>query len=40
MPSPTLTPRERFRLALDHKEADRIPIHDSPWAATVSRWRK
>jgi uroporphyrinogen decarboxylase len=31
--------RERFRLALQHKEADRIPIHDSPWQATVDRWR-
>ena len=40
MSSTTLTPRERVRLALDHKEADRIPIHDGPWAATVSRWRK
>lgn len=35
-----LTPRERVRLALDHKEADRIPIHDSPWAATVTRWQR
>ncbi|MCS7222381.1 MAG: uroporphyrinogen decarboxylase family protein [Anaerolineae bacterium] len=34
------TPRERVRLALDHKEADRIPIHDSPWAATVARWQR
>jgi len=31
--------RERFRLALSHREADRIPIHDSPWAATVDRWK-
>jgi len=31
--------RERVRLALSHREADRIPIHDSPWAATVDRWR-
>ena len=34
-----LTPRERVHLALSHKEADRIPIHDSVWAATASRWR-
>jgi len=33
-----ITPRERVRLALAHKEADRIPIHDSPWGATISRW--
>ncbi len=41
MPETTmLTPRERVRLALDHKEADRIPIHDSPWGATVTRWQR
>jgi uroporphyrinogen decarboxylase len=34
-----MTARERFRLALAHKEADRIPIHDSVWGATVTRWR-
>ncbi len=34
----TITPRERVRLALAHKEADCIPIHDSPWGATVTRW--
>jgi uroporphyrinogen decarboxylase len=31
--------RERVKLALNHREADRIPIHDGPWAATVDRWR-
>jgi len=25
---------------LEHKEADRIPISDSPWRATISRWRR
>lgn len=39
MAAPSWTPRRRVRAALDHKEADRIPIHDSPWAATTSRWR-
>lgn len=34
-----MTSRERVRMALDHKEPDRVPIHDSPWAATVDRWR-
>ncbi len=34
-----MNPRERVKLALSHREADRIPIHDSPWAATVDRWR-
>jgi len=38
MSKTTLTPRERFQLALDHKEGDRIPIHDSPWGATITRW--
>jgi len=31
--------RERLRLALQHREPDRVPIHDSPWQATVDRWR-
>jgi uroporphyrinogen decarboxylase len=40
MPTAAITPRERVRKALAHQEADRIPIHDSPWAATVTRWRR
>jgi len=32
--------RERVLAALKHEEADRIPIHDSPWAATIARWYK
>jgi len=35
-----MTPRERVLRAIAHKEADRVPIHDSPWRATVARWRK
>ncbi len=35
-----MTSRERILLALNHKEADRVPIHDSPWATTVRRWRR
>jgi hypothetical protein len=31
--------RERVKLALNHRKADRIPIHDSVWGATVDRWR-
>jgi len=27
-------------MALAHKEADRVPIHDSPWATTVARWHR
>jgi uroporphyrinogen decarboxylase len=34
-----MEPRERVKRALEHKEADRIPIHDSPWQATIDRWR-
>ncbi len=35
-----MTSRERFLLALNHKESDRIPIHDSPWGTTVARWHR
>jgi uroporphyrinogen decarboxylase len=34
-----LTARERICRAIAHKEPDRVPIHDSVWAATASRWR-
>lgn len=30
---------ERFRLAIGHREPDRVPVHDSPWGSTVDRWR-
>jgi len=32
--------RERILAALNFEEADRIPIHDSPWAATIVRWQE
>jgi len=35
-----MTSKERVELALQHRVADRIPIHDSPWGTTVERWRK
>jgi len=35
-----MTSRERGLAALNHKNADRVPIHDSPLGATVNRWRK
>ena len=35
-----MTSRERVCLALQHKEADRIAIHDGPWGTTVARWHK
>jgi uroporphyrinogen decarboxylase len=31
--------RERVKIALDHDRADRVPIQDHPWAATIDRWR-
>ena len=35
-----MTGRERFQTALAHQEGDRIPLHDSPWATTLTRWRE
>lgn len=35
-----MTSRERVLMALNHKEPDRVPIHDIPWGATLKRWRK
>lgn len=31
--------RERIKLALEHKESDRIPIQDSLWDSTIKRWK-
>jgi len=36
----TMTSHERFRCMYDHKEADRVPIIDGPWGATIERWRR
>jgi len=35
-----LTTNERMRRMYEHREADRIPVTDSPWASTVERWRR
>lgn len=35
-----MTGKERFDLALAHREGDRIPIDDGPWATTVRRWHQ
>ena len=35
-----MTPRERSLLALRHREPDRVPVSDSPWATTVDRWHR
>lgn len=35
-----MTSHERFTRMYAHQEADRIPIIDGPWAATVERWQR
>ena len=35
-----MTSHERFRRMFEHREADRVPIIDSPWGATLERWRR
>ena len=34
-----MTSKERFLRMYAHKEADRVPIIDEPWAGTLARWR-
>ena len=34
-----MTSNERIRRMFEHKEADRVPITDSPWSGTIRRWR-
>ena len=35
-----MTTRERYQRMFEHKEADRVPIIDGPWGATVERWQR
>ena len=35
-----MTSCERFRRMFEHRQADRVPIQDSPWNATLERWRR
>ena len=35
-----MTSQERYRRMFLHQEADRIPIIDGPWTATVERWQR
>jgi uroporphyrinogen decarboxylase len=35
-----MTGKERIDCALAHREGDRVPIDDSPWATTIARWRR
>jgi uroporphyrinogen decarboxylase len=34
-----MTTHERMRRMYAHQEADRIPVTDSPWNATIERWQ-
>jgi len=36
----TMKTHERFARMFAHEEADRVPIIDSPWEATIERWRR
>ncbi len=38
--SAPMTSHERFRRMFAHQEADRIPVIDSPWDATIERWQR
>lgn len=33
-----MTSHERFKRMFEHREADRVPIIDSPWDVTIQRW--
>jgi uroporphyrinogen decarboxylase len=35
-----MTTHERMTLMYQHKNADRVPIHEIPWDSTLERWRK
>lgn len=35
-----ITTKERFKRMFEHKEADRVPISDSPWLGTIRRWHR
>lgn len=35
-----MTSQERMKCVLRHEEPDRVPIYDSPWGATVNRWKR
>jgi uroporphyrinogen decarboxylase len=37
---PEMTSRERIARMFEHREADRIPVIDSPWESTIERWQR
>jgi uroporphyrinogen decarboxylase len=36
----TLTTHERMKRMMEHREADRVPVFDGPWASTLERWHR
>lgn len=37
---PEMTSHERFSRMFNHQDADRVPIIDGPWGATLERWAR
>jgi len=35
-----MTSRERILRTFNHQEADRVPMWDMPWKATIERWER
>ncbi len=35
-----MTSRERYARIFAHQEADRVPMIDGPWDATIERWQR
>lgn len=35
-----MTSHERFKRMYEHREADRVPVIDDPWGATIERWQR
>ncbi|MCX8052888.1 MAG: hypothetical protein N3B12_03700 [Armatimonadetes bacterium] len=35
-----MTSKERILVALEHREADRVPIWENFWGSTIRRWHK
>jgi uroporphyrinogen decarboxylase len=35
-----MTTKERMKRMYEHKEADRVPVTDGPWASTIERWHR
>ena len=35
-----MTTRQRMTRMFEHRDADRVPITDSPWGSTLARWRR